>query len=89
VLEVTHTRPKCLRLRSCAAMKPRISFSPARTIRMLGISRNSMPSLLISAHRLGEPEPEGLPLDPEMETTLNELEKNWKSQPQKQHDRER
>jgi ankyrin repeat protein len=40
-------------------------------------------------HRLGEPEPEGLPLDPEMEKTLNELEKNWKAQPQKQEDRER
>jgi hypothetical protein len=40
-------------------------------------------------HRLGEPEPEGLPLDPEMEKTLNELEKNWKPEPQKQHDRER
>jgi hypothetical protein len=40
-------------------------------------------------HRLGEPELEGLPLEPEMEKTLNELEKNWKAQPQKQHDRER
>ncbi len=39
--------------------------------------------------RLGEPELEGLPLDPEMEKTLNELEKNWKAQPQKHHDRER
>jgi hypothetical protein len=40
-------------------------------------------------HRLGEPEPAALPLDPEMEKTLNELEKTWQAQPQKQHDRER
>jgi hypothetical protein len=39
-------------------------------------------------HRLGEPEPVGIKLDPEVEKTLNELEKNWKAQPQKQHDRE-
>jgi hypothetical protein len=39
--------------------------------------------------RLGEPEAAALPLDPEMEKTLNELEKTWQAQPQKQHDRER
>jgi hypothetical protein len=40
-------------------------------------------------HRLGEPEPEPLPLAPGMENTLNELEKTWNAQPQKQRDRER
>ena len=40
-------------------------------------------------HRLGEPELEGIKLEPEMEKTLNELEKTWKPEPQKQHDRER
>jgi hypothetical protein len=39
--------------------------------------------------RLGEPEPEGKPLDPEMKSTLDDLEKNWPAQPDKKHDRGR
>jgi hypothetical protein len=30
--------------------------------------------------RLGEPEPEPKPIDPEMKTTLDELEKTWNAQ---------
>ena len=37
--------------------------------------------------RLGEPEPEGKPLEPGMKTTLDELEKKWTARPHKQHDR--
>ena len=39
--------------------------------------------------RLGEPEPEPKPLDPEMKATLDELEKKWTAQPDKQRDRGR
>lgn len=38
-------------------------------------------------HRLGEPEPEALPLDPETEKILEQHEKTWTAQ--KQRDRER
>jgi hypothetical protein len=40
-------------------------------------------------HRLGEPEPEGIKLEPEMEKTLNELEKTWDALRNKERDRER
>jgi hypothetical protein len=40
-------------------------------------------------NRLDEPEPDAKPLEPEMKTILDELEKNWKAQPPKQRDRER
>jgi len=39
--------------------------------------------------RLGEPEPEAKPIDPEMKAALDELEKKWNAQPPKQRDRER
>jgi hypothetical protein len=39
--------------------------------------------------RLGEPEPEPKPLDPEMKATLDELEKKWRAQPDKPRDRGR
>jgi hypothetical protein len=39
--------------------------------------------------RLGEPEPQGIPLDRETEATLEKLEKDWKPQPHKPHDRGR
>jgi hypothetical protein len=37
--------------------------------------------------RLGEPEP--IPIEPEMEKTLNKLEKTWKAKPHKQRDYDR
>ena len=40
-------------------------------------------------HRLGEPEPEGIKLEPEMKTTLDELEKTWDALRHKERDRER
>jgi hypothetical protein len=39
--------------------------------------------------RLGEPEPEPMPLDPEMEATLEKLEKDWQAPPHKPRERER
>ena len=39
--------------------------------------------------RLGEPEPEPKPLDPGMKSTLDEFEKKWTAQPDKQRDRGR
>jgi hypothetical protein len=39
--------------------------------------------------RLGEPEPKPIPIAPEMEKTLNKLEKSWKTKPHKQRDFDR